>query len=600
MRKPSILQWRRRVARSRSSAPATSPIHALPALAPLLSVLLASAVFGQHSPPPEVFDPSRPPSLIYKVMSVQQRLEMTVNASRRLEMDQKIPEAQVNNPDIVDLTPLAPNVVQVSAKNPGVTQVNLWGEDKQIYTIDVIVYRDVRELELLLESQFPNAKLKVVPVGNGVMISGYVDQPEQVSLITRIAEEYYPKVIPAMTVSGVHQILLHVRVMEVSRTKLRSLGFDFAQFSGDNYVVSSVSGLLSAFGGGVATSGQETFSFGVVDGSSAFFGVLEAMRQDQLMKILAEPTLVTVSGRPAFFQVGGEFPILVPQSLGTVSIEYKKFGTQVDFVPIVLGNGRIRLEVRPRVSEIDNTRSVTLDSTTVPGLRTREVDTGVELNAGQTLAIAGLVQTRVESENKGLPWASEVPYLGALFRRVRHYNNEIELLILVTPELVEAMDVHEVPLCGPGSRTTDPNDWDLFMRGHLEVPNCCPPCGMDGVSCPSGGQAGLIGGWGDGETPDEMVFPGEGEIVTPPNGQPPTVAPSSDPTLDGSTSRSNSPTGQQGLRRPMFPAQPSHTATRPHSPSMRQNPQPAPNPAQAEGRLPAPVFIGPVGYDVLK
>ncbi|NCC94154.1 MAG: type II and III secretion system protein family protein, partial [Opitutae bacterium] len=396
----------------------------------------------------------------------------------------------VNNPDIVDLTPLAPNVIQVSAKNPGVTQINLWGEDKRIYTVDVIVYRDVRELEILLQSQFPNANLKVVPVGSGVMISGFVDDPEHVRLITRIAEEYYPKVIPAMTVSGVHQVLLHVRVMEVSRTKLRALGFDFAKVTGSNFVVSGVSGLISSFGGGtIATSGQETFSFGVVDGSSAFFGVLDAMRQDQLMKILAEPTLVTVSGRPAFFQVGGEFPILVPQSLGTVSIEYKKFGTQVDFVPIVLGNGRIRLEVRPRVSEIDNTRSVTLDSTTVPGLRTREIDTGVEMNAGQTLAIAGLVQTRVESENKGLPWASELPYLGALFRRVQNENNEIELLILVTPELVEAMEAHEVPPCGPGTRTTDPDDWDLYMRGHLEVPACCPSCGAAEGACEHGGQA---------------------------------------------------------------------------------------------------------------
>ncbi len=570
---------------------------------PLLSGLLVSVALGQEGRAPGVFDPSRAPSLIYQVTSLQQRMEMTVNASRRLEMDQKIPEAQVNNPEIVDLTPLAPNVIQVSAKNAGVTQINLWGEDGNIYTVDVIVYRDVRELELLLESQFPNANLNVVPVGSGVMISGYVDQPEHVRLITRIAEEYYPKVIPAVTVSGVHQILLHVRVMEVSRTKLRALGFDFAHFSGQDFVVSSISGLISSFGGSVATTGQETFSFGVMDGSSAFFGVLEAMRQDQLMKILAEPTLVTVSGRPAFFQVGGEFPILVPQSLGTVSIEYKKFGTQVDFVPIVLGNGRIRLEVRPRVSEIDNTRGVTISNTTVPGLRTREVDTGVELNAGQTLAIAGLVQTRVESENRGLPWASEVPYIGALFRRVHHENNEIELLIMVTPELVEAMDAHEVPHCGPGTGTTMPNDCDLYMKGHLEVPNCYPPCGTGCAGCtPPGGQPGMVGGWGDQEMIDGAPLPGVSEpLETAPNDPRRTFEPpSADPPPDVSAATGGRPAAAAGAGRAGLPPPSGGTAVRPHPTPPRQGPQPAAQPSPTAGDAPSPVFIGPVGYDVLK
>ncbi len=575
----------------------------LAGILPLLCGALVSTAWGQGGRKPGVFDPSRPPSLVYKVTSLQQRLEMTVNASRRLEMEQKVPEAQVNNPEIVDLTPLAPNVIQVSAKNPGVTQINLWGEDNEIYTIDVIVYRDVRELELLLESQFPNANVNVVPVGSGVMISGYVDQPEHVRLITRIAEEYYPKVIPAMTVSGVHQILLHVRVMEVSRTKLRALGFDFAYFSGQDFMVSSISGLISAFGGSINTTGQETFSFGVMDGSSAFFGVLEAMRQDQLMKVLAEPTLVTVSGRPAFFQVGGEFPILVPQSLGTVSIEYKKFGTQVDFVPIVLGNGRIRLEVRPRVSEIDNTRSVTIDSTTVPGLRPREVDTGVELNAGQTLAIAGLVQTRVESENRGLPWASEVPYIGALFRRVHHRNNEVELLILVTPELVEAMDAHEVPLCGPGTGTTMPNDCDLYMKGHLEVPNCYPPCGTGCAGCtPPGGQPGMVGGWGDEEMLEGTPLPGGADMLQPGPTDPGRTfePPPADPPPDVSAAAVGSRATPAGGRHGALPPPSGGMAVRPHGSPPRQGPQPAAQQSRTAEDAPSPVFLGPVGYDVLQ
>jgi len=458
----------------------------------LLAVASQPVLLGGEQP--------QPPSINFKVQRASERLEMTVNTSRILTLDQKIWKAQVNNREILEQTPLSPTQVQIFAKQAGVTQVNLFSEDNRVFTVDVIVYGDAQELAALLKAQFPHASLKVIPVASNVLISGYVDQPEHADLIARIAEEFYPKVINNMTVSGVQQVLLHVKVMEVSRTKLRNVGFDFAHISGNNFLVSGVSGLIGAVASqtGATTgaalpstsAGGPSFLFNVLDGGSAFFGVLEALRQDNLMKVLAEPALVTVSGRPASFLSGGEIPILVPQSLGTVSVEYKPFGTQLDFVPIVLGNGRIRLEVRPRVSEVDYSHGVTLGSITAPAMRTRQAETGVEMQAGQTLAIAGLVQSRDEAENKGLPLVSEVPYIGALFRRVHHQRNEVELLILVTPELVDAMDAAEVPPCGPGMRTTAPSDFELYLQGHLEVPNCCPP-GCDQVA-PGQGAAGAI------------------------------------------------------------------------------------------------------------
>jgi len=437
------------------------------------------------------------PSIIHRIRGPNERLELTVNTSRILTLDQKIPQAQVNNPDLLELHPLSPNELQVFGKAPGVTQINLWSETQKIYTIDVIVYGDAQALMMTIKSLFPNAVVRAIPVSNGVILAGYVDQPEHVSKIVEIAQEYYPKVINNMQVAGTQQVLLHVKVMEVSRTKLRSLGFDFAQITNGSLVYSSVSGLIGAVtqSSGVntiATSGNQTLTFRIAEGNSTFFGVLRALRQDNLMKVLAEPTLVTVSGRPAFFQVGGEIPILVPESLGTVAIEYKKYGTQIDFVPIVLGNGRIRLEVKPRVSEIDPTRSVTINSTTVPGMRVREVETGVEMVAGQTLAIAGLVQNRVDASHRGFPVLADVPYLGAAFRSVQEENNEIELMIMVTPELAEAVNACDMPPCGPGLSTRSPNDWDLFLNGHLEVPNCCPPGGQN--ACPPSAVDAAAGG----------------------------------------------------------------------------------------------------------
>jgi pilus assembly protein CpaC len=278
--------------------------------------------------------------------------------------------------------------------------------------------------------------------------------------------------------------------MEVSRTKLRKLGFDWAIFSGNDSIISNAAGIISGSEldpmtgiTTITTAAAETITARIID-STSFFLFIEALRQHQLLKVLAEPTLVTVSGRPASFSSGGEFPIQVAGGLGTNTIEYREFGTRVDFVPIVLGDGRVRLEVRPQVSERDPTLAGSPDLP--PGLRTRWVDTAVEMNAGQTLALAGLIQSRIESENRGIPWLADLPWVGAAFRRVEETYNEVELLIMVTPEFVAPLDAHDVPPCGPGQLTTSPNDVDLYWRGYLEVPACCPDgsCGQ----CQAGGE----------------------------------------------------------------------------------------------------------------
>ncbi len=440
-------------------------------LLPSLATFLCVAFLGQvHEAAGQ--------SIIHKLQGPNERIELSANTSRILTLDLKFTRVQVNNPSLVAPTVLSENQVQIMARSPGVTQMNLWDEDGNIYTVDIIIYGDVQELQMALEQRFPNSSVRVYRYSNSLLLDGYVDSPSHVSIIQQLAEDYAPKVINNISVGGVQQILLHVKVMEVSRSKLRSMGFDFTNVNGNDVIASTVAGLVArplSFGaGGIpATTGGELFSLGIIDGNNNFNAFLEALRQNNLMKILAEPTLTTISGRPASFNVGGEFPILIPQSLGTVSVQYRSFGTQIDFVPLVLDNGNIRLEVRPRVSEIDTTRSVEINDTTVPGLRVREVDTAVELKAGQTLAIAGLIQTRVEAQNKGIPILGELPWIGMAFRRVEETVDEIETIILVRPEFVAGMDPHEVPKGGPGTDTVSPSDTQLFIRGHVEVPRCC-------------------------------------------------------------------------------------------------------------------------------
>ena len=434
------------------------------------------------------------PEVIRNITQPSERLELTVNSSRILTLDKRIPKMVVNNPELVTATPISANQVQLAARKPGVTQINLWDEEDNVFTVDVMIYGDVRELEHALKRLFPESSVKVVRLTNSLVLEGFVERPEAVSPILRLAEDYAPKVVNNITVGGVQQVLLKVKVMEVSRTKLRTLGVDWAHFTQDGTsVASSISGIInSADSSGVTSlADNTTFQFAVFDGGDTFFGFLEALQQNNLAKILADPTITAVSGRPAHFNVGGEFPIIVPSGLGQSTVEFKAFGTQVDFVPIVLGNGNIRLEVRPRVSELDASRGVVLSGQNIPALRVREVDTGVELKAGQTLALAGLVQTRVEAEERGLPFVSDLPYVGTAFRRVEESVNEIELLIMVTPEFVDGIDAHEVPPCGPGMETVSPTNCQLYFGGHLEVPTCGPCSPYNYPAC--GPQCGNCG-----------------------------------------------------------------------------------------------------------
>ncbi len=546
---------------------------------PLLVATMA-ALMGRGANLPAETPPSSTPPFVVDVSQGTQRLDMTVQSSRILTLMHDVPRAQVNNPEIVTIQALEPNKIQLFAKKAGVTQLNLWDKKGNIQSIDVMVTNDARELTLLLQKHFPSSSLEVTPLPDCVAIRGFVERPDEASRIIEFAKVYYPKVLNNITVGGVQQIKLHVKVIEVSRTKLRNLGFDFAATNGSDFLVSSVSGLLAPGSvPGVVSAAGDTVRFGIVDGNNAFFGFIEALRKDDLAKILAEPTLVTVSGRAANFKVGGEIPILVPQSLGTVSIEYKNYGTQVDFVPIVLGNGRIHLEVRPRVSELDPSTGVVINNIIVPGLKIREVDTGVEMRAGQTLALAGLVQQRIEAENKGIPYLGDIPYGGALFRRVSEKSNEIELLIMVTPELVSAMEPYEVPPCAPGMNTTSPRDCDLYWRGHIEVPSC-NPCSVGGNGSGCNNCAPQAG-------------PGGAPEQVPPGDQARRPASPGRPT--GNASAAGQMQAPRSYATQAMPPRPTPAPT--PVPSRRTEPTAGTAHSPSEPAS-SPGLVGPFGYDV--
>jgi pilus assembly protein CpaC len=456
-------------------------------------VALAAAIgLAIAAAPPLRAQQEQPGSVTFKVRGAAERLEMTVNKSRVVEFPFEVPRLMVNNPDLVRVSPISSKSIQLSALKSGVTQLNVWDTDGNVTTLDLIILGDVAELDMTLKSLFPEAALRLYPLNSSLYISGFVPKPDMVASILSVARDYFPQVINDMKVGGVHKVLLHVKVMEISRTKLRTLGFDWAQISsGGGFISQGVSGILQAPGTVTGTQGA-TVRFGIIGSGGSFFGFVEALRENDLARLLAEPTLVTLDGRPANFNVGGQVPIPLQQALGVTTVTYRQFGTAIDFVPIILGNGMIRLEVRPDITEIDPTLRDTV--TGVPGFRQRTADTAVEMKAGQTLAIAGLVFTREDTVNRGIPWLADLPWVGIPFRRVSNLRNDVELIIFVTPELCEAMDPNEVPPCGPGQLTTTPTDLELYGRGYLEVPksNNSAAGGPGGNCGPGGCNPGML------------------------------------------------------------------------------------------------------------
>ena len=550
---------------------------------------------------PAAAQTAQPSSVIHRLESQKETLELTVNNSRILTVGKPLPRVQVNNPDLAEITALSETQVQVMAKKAGVTQVNLFDDDDNIYSVDLIIYPDAQELTMLLRTQFPTASLKVVPTANSVLISGYVDDPNEVKRIVEIAGDYAPKVLNNIKVGGVQQVLLQAKVMEVSRTKLRNMGFDWGNIGArGDFVANGVGSLLNTASssssatsavtglGPLVPSASQNFNFGVVSGGSTFFGVLNLLVQKNVAKITAEPQIIAMSGRPATFLVGGLIPYPANASLGGISFNFRNVGTQIDFVPIVLGNGAIRLEVRPQVSELDPSNSVTYNGTTIPGFKTRQCDTGVELRSGQTLALAGLVQQRVENQSRGIIGLSNIPLLGIPFRNVSGNYNEIETLILVTPQLVDAMDACEVPPGGPGYATADPNDNEFYCRGHLEVPNVEGP----NMTGPYPDPHGMFAAPPPDDTWSEEGKPAVGAPVRP-------VPPAPD-------SQSRAP-GYQRLEVPPRPQPPRiRTVTtgnrnttgfvRSESPTS-SGPQPTVKRGTPRQKK-APGFIGPTGYDL--
>ena len=432
----------------------------------------------------------------------RREVEIVEKLSKVVELKDRILRVDGFDPNVLNVKALAPNRIRVQAVTQGVTTIILTDEFNKTYTINVFVKGDARHLQAIVNQRFPDSSIEAYKIQDAVALAGWVNQPEHITQIMEIAEQLYPQVLNQMRVGGVQQVKLKVKIMEVQRSKLRRMGFNFLSVGQDGFI-SSTPGQLTTLGqinlaqgatnvGLDGTLGTAAAAFGFVTNSFALTAFFDALKEEQLLKILAEPILVTTNGHPAMMRSGGEFPVLVPQGLGSVSIEWKDFGISLEAVPVILGDGRVRMEVMPEVSERDFANSLNFQGTTVPALTVRKVNTQVEMRFGQTLMLAGLISSRQSSQTQKVPLLGELPWAGTFFRRIQFEDVETELVILLTPELVGPLDAGQLPRGGPGLFTTYPTDRELYGDGMIEVPsygdecNNCRSLGFCGPACKTG------------------------------------------------------------------------------------------------------------------
>jgi pilus assembly protein CpaC len=439
----------------------------------------------------------------------------------------------VGSPDIADIVVISPTQLYVLGKDIGTTNVLLWdGNNHLIGTIGVEVQHDLEDLKRKLSEILPGEAIEVHSTQRSIVLSGHVDDIEKLNAAGRIAEAYRAQiqtavnaevfkqqnnsprpdktvgeVINLISVGGVQQVMLEVKVAEITRTELRSLDAKFNSFRrGGNLDWGGVNGgatfppfknvqsLMAPvfnrnYSGDLPNPGGwgppvDTFMpnpLSIVDQGlfASFFNqsflfklALDAAKNTGLAKILAEPTLTTLTGQEAKFLSGGQFPIPVAANYGNVTVEYKDFGVGLTFIPIVLSNGHINLKLNVSVSDLVDTNvlgiSVANASSTfvVPSLTTRSASGTVELGDGQTIGLAGLLNENLRQTINRFPGLGSVPVLGALFRSQNYQKGNSELVILVTPHLAKPLPKDKIKL--PTDSLVEPSDADFYIWGRMQ------------------------------------------------------------------------------------------------------------------------------------
>ncbi|MGA1267166.1 MAG: type II and III secretion system protein family protein [Phycisphaerales bacterium] len=459
----------------------------LPVAMLVQALLAADAVQAPSTEPaPPTAAPDVAPAPVAAPAWVSEPLLLPEGGSTVIRVDGRVQMVAVAQPAIADARPISDREVLVVARAVGSTDLLVKLDSGASLSRRVRVTLDKSQLESTLSGLF-GQPLEADDLGGTVAVRGTLPDVAAAALLKSFMDATGMKWVDLTRIAGVQQVQLRVRIAEASRTALRELAFG-AVVGGDTAFggiqapggtpfqpVSISPGLLAP-----ASNANFTFANTPVTPATTLFGgipganleiFLKALSENRYVRVLAEPNLVAVSGEQATFLVGGEFPIPIVQGSvvgggSTVTVEYKEFGVRLNFRPQVLGSGRIRLEVAPEVSELSEIGAVVQNGFTIPGVTTRRSQTTVELGSGQSFAMAGLLRTKDQARVSRVPLLGDIPVLGVLFRGVRYEQDQTELVVMITAELVEPLDDgEERPM--PGDLHEAPNDWELFIEGSL-------------------------------------------------------------------------------------------------------------------------------------
>ena len=402
-------------------------------------------------------------------------LVVEVDGAQVVDLREPAATVFVANPAVADVqVPAAPNAgkIVVFGKKAGYTTVFAFARSGRVSSYAVTVRRPTAQIAAALQEAVPSAHIEVSSAPNGLTVSGAVGSPRDAERLKAAVKEFLgAKDILNFNVAvrAATQVNLRVRVAEISRSADKEFDFNWSAISNSgsmafglltgrspvSTVTNAATGQVTSNFGNFSASPNNYDSLGVgyqnKSGSVNVSTLIDALATEGLVTVLAEPNLTAISGESASFLAGGEFPVPVPQGLQQVTIEWKKYGVSVDFTPVVLDANRLSIKVRPEVSELTTVGSVVISGTTIPGLAVRRAETTVELASGQSFAIAGLFQNDSSNQIARFPWLGDIPILGALFRSTSFQHNESELVIIVTPYIVQPVaqvaDLH-LPIDG--------------------------------------------------------------------------------------------------------------------------------------------------------
>jgi len=400
-------------------------------------------------------------------------LQVPMNRAVVVESEEPFAELSIANPGIADISTLSDRSIYVLGKTPGRTTMTLLSPDgRLIANVEVHVTPDIAEFKERLQQILPGEKIEVRTANDGIVLSGTVSSTAKLDRALDLANRYAPeRVSNLMSVGGTQQVMLKVRFAEMSRSVSKSLSSSLAIQGGRDVGVNGETGTWLDPGNAIDTgvtarAGSEgAFALGFSAGSLEFAVLLEALESKGVVRTLAEPNLTALSGQEAKFLAGGEYPIPVAGGDGTVTVEFKPFGVELNFTPVVIDGDIINLTINAAVSSIDSTITLSTGGVTLNAFRRRETSTTVEMRDGESFAIAGLLQDDFRDLNNQVPWLGDIPILGALFRSAEYQRNQSELVIIVTPHLVTPTRGEALAL--PTDRIRIPTEKELFLFGKV-------------------------------------------------------------------------------------------------------------------------------------